>query len=140
MLTNKYYLAAVDMYTGYGFIPDQDCHQTFLQKREVKERFSNDWPEKNGKEYDLISPLKFDDRLFKMTGFIEGTTLVNANTKVNNLETAMSTAGTKNLQIISLALNFAVFYLKIDVQNQTPLKFNSKTYLKVSIYFQEVQP
>lgn len=70
-LTDKYFLNGIDMYLAYGFIPSDGCLDSLMQEREAKERYSHDWPEENGKEFDLLAPVVFKERKFEFKGYIQ---------------------------------------------------------------------
>ena len=135
-ITGRYILNGLDMYSSYKFVPDRNCHQTFLQRREIKEPLSNDWAEQNGKDYDLSSVLKFKQRMFKMTGYISESNLANAIAKIDLLEANLT--NTRPSVLATVTGSFNVLIERIDVENTNLINFQTKTLLKVVINLMEV--
>lgn len=83
---DRYFLNGKDMFLEYGFIPSNGCLDSLMQERETKERYSNDWPEHNGKELDLLAPVVFKERQFKLTGTIKANNYADYAVKIEALK------------------------------------------------------
>lgn len=138
MASGLYKLGGLDVYTTYGWIIEEGSNP-ILQQRKAKPRFSNDWPEHNGKEYDLSAP-KFEDRIFNIKGTILASNESDFHTKYNALFTALNVSGTVTLQSLELNKTVNVIYLDMtSLDRLTPIKNNNRILVRFTLSLQEVQ-
>lgn len=88
-LTERYFLNGKDMFLNYGFVPSNGSMDSLMERNEPKERYSHDWPEENGKEYDLINPVKLKERQFNIIGTIKADNYADYTAKMDALETEL---------------------------------------------------
>ena len=87
------------MYTTYGFIPKRGTTDDFLKKPDFKERYSNDWPDEDGVEFDLLSTPKKKAREFDLVGYILADSASQFWTRYNALYDVFDTAGTQIIRV-----------------------------------------
>lgn len=106
----QYLLDGKDLYLEYGFIVSKG-KSDLLQYPKAKERFYNDWPDENGKEWDLDAPIVFEDPIVNLTGYLLATHEESFLVKRYRLFTELRKPGTRELTCIDISEAFKVFYL-----------------------------
>lgn len=91
-MTGLYTLNGLDMFTEYGFIPAPGTSNAILSSRKPKEKEFVDWPE-SGKEFNLLSPPKFELRAIQMKGVIKANSEADFIAKYNKLKSDFNIAG-----------------------------------------------
>lgn len=138
-MTGFYKLNGSDIYTSFGMIISEGSNP-ILQQRKVKDRFTNDWPEENGLEYDLTAAPKFHDRVFRIQAAIVASSESDFNTKYNALFTALNVAGTVSLESLELSRTVHVMYSDMpSIDRLTRIKMASKIVVKFELELKEVQ-
>lgn len=110
--------------------------------RKRKEPYSNDWPEINGKEYDLSDTPKYEDRIINLKGNIYAVSETDFHTKYNALKAAFNVTGTVVLSCNELgsAYNVNVFYLDSPQPKRlTGIKNANPVVVEIELKLQEVQ-
>lgn len=139
-MINKYKInGTTDLFTIAGFLPDKDAYKTFLQERTPKEPYSYDWPERNGKQYDLTSSIKFNDRVFKLKGYIKASSKADYQTKLAALKTAIYPTG-RTYTITSVVANVTVTVFTKAITPEPVGRFSGTlVFVQVELELQEVQ-
>ena len=134
----RYFLDGIDMFTTYGFIPEDGSEQ-FLQYPERKQPLSYNWKERNGTEYDLVSTPTYEDRSFKLKGWITGINEADFWNKFNALWAVLNTTGYRTLSITDLNKNFQLFYKRNpSLTKKTPIKQSGRVIIAIELEFTEV--
>lgn len=140
--TNKYYLSGIDMFTAYGFFPFPGTSNDLLKPRTRKEPYSNEWAERNGKEYDLASTPTYEDRQFNLKGAIVASSEADFWEKYNAIIGVFSNPGYHILSCTELGedRDVAVFYKSFNNFNRiTPIKSANVIVCEVELILQEIQ-
>ena len=141
-LTNKYKLNNVDMYTAYGFFGKDGASNPLLTPRKRKPIYSNNWAERNGAEWDLDAPVKYEDRQFDLNGYIVATSESDFHTKFNALKAVFANTGYNTLKCNELgsAYDVKVFLLSAkEVNRYTRLKNTNKIIVEITLELPEGQ-
>jgi len=141
-MTGLYFLGGLDMYTTYGFVPSPGCSDDILKPRKRKEPYSNDWPDEQGKEYDVSGAVKYDDRQIRLSGHLICSNESDYWSKYNALIAAFNATGTLVLKCNEFAANrdVKVFYLDTPTLTRlTRVKGGDKVVVKIELLLQEYQ-
>lgn len=139
---NRYKLNGVDMFAAYGFVPQQGASDGLLTPRKRKPVYSNNWAERNGAEWDLDAPVKYEDRQIKVNGVIIANSESDFHAKFNALKSAFANTGYQVLSCLELgsAYDAKVFLTEISgVKRHTRLKLVNKIAVELTLELQEVQ-
>ena len=137
-----YTLNTTDMFTAYGFVPKPGASNPLLTPRKRKPVYSNNWAERNGAEWDLDAPVKYEDRQFDLNGYIVATSESDFHTKFNALKAVFANTGYNTLKCNELgsAYDVKVFLLGAkEVNRYTRLKNTDKILVEISLELQEIQ-
>jgi hypothetical protein len=138
-LTGKYKLGGLDIYSTYRMVI-QEGSNPILQFRKPKPRFTNDWKEENGLEYDLTETPKYEDRVFRIQAVIMADSEADFNTRYNALYSALNVAGTVTLESLELSKTVNVIYSDMpDLDRLTRMKHGGKVVVKFTLELKEVQ-
>ena len=145
-MTGLYFLNGMDMYTAFGFIPEEGCSDDFLKPRNRKAVYENDWADESGKEYDLASVPVYEDRIFTLKGYIRGNNEADFWNKYNSLLASFNTVGVHVLTVgefsgnPELSQGFKVFIRAYtQAQRYTRVKGDNTVMAAISIEVQEVR-
>lgn len=141
-MTGLYTIDGTDMYTAYGFIPLKGCSDDILRPRKAKDRYSNDWAEENGMDWDLSSPVKYEDREITLKGIIVASSESDFWTKWSALKTKFTNSGTFTLVCNEFGSNATVKAFYKDTpkcERYTKIKNTDKVVVEVEILIQESQ-
>ena len=134
----QYLLNGKDLYTEYGIIISAG-KSDLLQYPSTKERFSNDWPDQNGKEYDLNAPVYFEDPKITLKGVMFASNESEFKTKRYNLFLELKKIGLSILRSIDLSKDFNVLYEESAQGNRNVIvKGTSLKAWELSLQFQTV--
>lgn len=114
----QYLLDGKDLYIEYGFIIATG-KSDLLQFPKAKERYSYNWPDENGLEYDLEEVPVFDDPVASLSGHLIANSEVSFLTKRYKLFQQLRKKGLRKLKAIDISEEFDVFYLSSESGNMS---------------------
>ncbi|MDP3561749.1 MAG: hypothetical protein Q8R83_06200 [Legionellaceae bacterium] len=138
-MTGKYKIASQDIYTAFRMVI-QEGSNPILQFRKPKPRFTNNWKEEDGLEYDLTETPKYEDRTFLIRSVIIADSEADFNTRYNALYTALNVAGTVILESLELSKTVRVIYSDMpSLDRLTRMKHGGKVVVRFDLELKEVQ-
>ena len=141
-LTNKYKLNNVDMYTAYGFFGKDGASNPLLTPRKRKPVYSNNWAERNGAEWDLDAPVKYEDRQLTLSGYVIGISESDFHTKFNALKAVFANTGYQVLSCVDLGSGYDAKVFCTDwreVRKLWDIKNGGSVVVEIEIQLQEIQ-
>lgn len=124
------------MFTAYGFAPKPDLLNPLLTTRKRKPIYYNNWAERNGAEWDLDAPVKYEDRQINIQGYIKSTSLADFQTKFAALKTAFANTGYQTISSVELGTTYDV---KCYLLGITGVNVINENYTELTLELQEVQ-
>lgn len=138
-LTGWYKLASQDVYTAFRMVI-QEGSNPILQFRKPKPRFTNNWKEEDGLEYDLTETPKYEDRTFRIKALIIADSEADFNSRYNALYAALNVAGTITLESLELSKTVRVIYGDMpSIERLTRIKHGGKVIVRFDLELKEVQ-
>jgi hypothetical protein len=107
-LSGKHSIDGNDVFTSFGLVVESGGND-FLRFPKLKEPLSQDWPDQNGKEYDLSSPV-FEEKNPVLTVVIIADTIAQFWIYHKAFFTALRQPGTKRFYIAAYERSFYIFY------------------------------
>lgn len=145
-LIGLYFLNGLDTYTTYGFLPKPGTSDEFLKRPAYKERYSNEWDDEDGTEWDLLSTPKKKDRVFNLTGYIFANSAAQFWSRYNALYAVFDAPGTQTIRVGEFsddpghAAGIKVFLLETpNIKRWTRLKdYGGRRAVELTLKLQEV--
>ena len=106
----QYILDGKDLYLEYGFVVTNG-KSDFLRYPKAKERYSYNWPDENGTEYDLDEVPVFEDPIVSLRGYLVALTEGEFLIKRYQFFTALRKVGLLSLEVTDISETFSLIYL-----------------------------
>ena len=135
----KYYIDGVDLETlGVFVIEGSD---DFLRLPNAKERYSYSWPELDGEEVDLSSPVIFEPKDITIKMAIIANDESSFWNKYNSFISLIKVAGTKRMYVTELSRSFFVYFKAMnEFSRLTRILGGAKVCAKYTVTFTEPIP
>lgn len=128
-----------DIYAQFGWLVTKGV-ETFLAPNVPKDRFSKDWGDENGIEYDLTGQVYLKPRVFNLTGYLLGDSVQDLLNKFNALTAVLNSTGFLTIYIKSIDSTFTAICKSFPTW-ETATKIRNQDGLigfRISVDFDEI--
>lgn len=128
-----------DIYAQFGWLVTKGV-ETFLAPNVPKDRFSKDWGDENGIEYDLTGQVYLKPRVFNLSGYILADTVEELLFKFQQLTNTLNSSGFLTIYIKSINSTFTAICKSYPTWETATKISNSanKIGFRISVDFDEV--
>lgn len=109
-MTNKWKISGLDTWSTYGTVILKNSYLDIMTPPTPRRRLEYEYPDANGTKVDVVSPISFEARRYKLNILIVGNSYAQFWTNYNALLGAIAKAGTFTLYIADLGVTVTLLY------------------------------
>lgn len=121
------FIDGYELESAFGVCLEEGGLNVFEKPPKPKEPFFNDWNDQNGREYDDVSPLKYESRTFDVPFLIIGSSMVDYRKKKKDFLDLIMKNGEFDLQIMEWGEAFKVRFKEFVSWDLLNSGINSET-------------
>ena len=109
-MTNKWKISGLDTWTNYGTAILKNSYLDIMTPPTPRRRLEYDYPDANGTKVDVVSPISYEARRYKLNILIVANSYAQFWTNYNALLGAIAKAGTFTLYIADIGITVTLLY------------------------------
>ena len=109
-MTNKWKISGLDTWTTYGTAILKNSYLDIMAPPTPRRRLEYDYPDANGAKVDVVSPISFEARRYKLNILIVGNTFSQFWANYNALLGAIAKSGTFTLNVADIGITVTLLY------------------------------
>lgn len=109
-MTNKWKISGLDTWTNYGTAILKNSYLDIMTPPTPRRRLEYDYPDANGTKVDVVSPISFEARRYKLNLLIVGNTFSQFWANYNALLGAIAKSGTFTLNVVDIGITVTLLY------------------------------
>ena len=109
-MTNKWKISGLDTWTNYGTAILKNSYLDIMTPPTPRRRLEYDYPDANGTKVDVVSPISFEARRYKLNIMIVGNTFFSVLGKSQCPVRCIAKAGTFTLYVADLGVTVTLLY------------------------------